>query len=112
MCVTLADVADVAEIATAVVAVGAAGVYAFQRFERQRRLEEYLAKERREGAKSDVYNTGARTIIHLMGRLSMTEAQVMEAGFASKKIASIVAADPDTGRANWLMFVSRQLPSN
>jgi len=68
--------------------------------ERRRRvaLERHL--------KSEALNSqdeGRRTTIHLMAYLSMTEAEVLRAGFQSKLVCSEPGVD-DQGRANRLYF--------
>lgn len=41
--------------------------------------------------------------MHLMARLSLTEAEVLSAAFRSKKISPVVGVD-DKGRADKLLF--------
>lgn len=74
---------DWAAILTAAVAVWAYGQYLWHRRCQTKALEEYLKAE-----KNRPDNKGQRTIIHLMARLSMTEAEVVSASFRSKKVRS------------------------
>ena len=63
-------------------------------------MEEYLKRERT----GDGDYGGIRNIVHLMGNCSMTEAQVLEAAFSSRKIKSWVAKDGEEGPDATLMF--------
>jgi len=93
-----------AEILTAIVAVAAYGNVLYSRRARRVVLERYLEKARRE-AESQAYDgSGIRNIVHLMGNCRLTEAQVLEAAFASRKIRSWVATDGENGADSTLMF--------
>lgn len=94
---------DFAQAVTGIVA-GVAGIYYLcQRRKRRVALEKHLIAERRTDELPGGQGSGTRTIVHLMGRCSMTEAQVLEAAFANKNIKTWVAVDDD-GRATALMF--------
>lgn len=84
----LAQVADAAAIITGVVAATAYGKYLFDRFQRRVRLEHYLKAER--AAATD---EGKRTVLHLVARLGLPEAEIIDASFRSKVIKRYVSAD-------------------
>lgn len=89
--------ANLASIVTALVAVSAWGWYLCKRRERQRALEKYLLQTKGEE------DYGRRTTLHLMAHLGMTEAQIMEAAFASKCIRTVPGSD-ERGRADAIFF--------
>ena len=90
-------VANWSAILTAVVAVSGYGRYLIGQCERRSKLEAYLRSEKLRGI-----DQGRRSIIHLMGNLSMTEAELLSAAFRSKTVNScFVVAD---GRADALLF--------
>ncbi len=95
----LSEIANVASILTAIVAVLAYGQYTLQAQARRWRLERYLKSVRHEGK-------GQKTVLHLMARLSMTEAEVLAAGFHSRKVVPKVDTDGD-GKADKLLFQYR-----
>jgi hypothetical protein len=88
-----------AAILTAGVATFAFGKYLFDKRARKEALEKYL-----KGEKSKGEDQGQRSIVHLVARLGMTEAQILEASFQSDKIARRVAADKETGRASDILL--------
>jgi len=92
----------VAAIATAIVAVWAFAAYRFGNWKKQRMLEEYLAKER--PGRRYAIDTGQRTIIHLMAELRMSEAEVLQAAFTSKKVVILRTQDPQTSLSNGMLF--------
>ena len=96
--------ADIAEIVTGIVAAIVGGRYLW--FVRQRRtvLEAYLARERRTDEASETSGAGVRSVLHLMGFVSMTEPEVLDAAFASRHIRSFTHTDPATGRSDALLF--------
>ncbi len=71
--------AALAAIVTGVVAVLAYGGYVRERRARRRRLEDFLKTER--GCQQSKFS-----VLELMAMLRMTEAQILEAGFASDKV--------------------------
>jgi hypothetical protein len=83
--------ADLASIVTAIVAGGAVALYWCGRKERQRRLEVYLRTTPDRDSGSD--RAGEVTVGTLMAKLSMTEAQVLEAAFSSSKITPVHRGD-------------------
>lgn len=95
---TLSIVSDWAAILTAVVAIFAYGMYHCDQRSKRRTLEKHLKAEKDRSG-----NEGKRTILHLMGHLSMTEAEVLSASFRSKKIRSFFVTD-SKGRADALLF--------
>lgn len=95
---TLSIVSDWAAILTAVVAIFAYGKYRCDQCSKRRALEKHLKAE-----KDRSQDAGKRTILHLMGRLSLTEAEVLSASFRSKNIRSFFGTDSN-GRADTLLF--------
>jgi len=93
---TLQVVANVAAIFTAVVAVLASFYVLCSRWRRCRRLEKYLRNVKEAAQPGD---RGQRSILHLMARLGMTEAEILQASFGSERIRRALATDDTTGRA-------------
>src|SRR5690606_2094550 len=96
---------DMLEIAAnwAAVLTAAVATLAYLRFvgaqwQRRGALEAYLRTEKRSGR-----DDGRRTVMHLMANLAMTEAEVLNAGFQSGKVAVASGVD-DQGRAVRLYF--------
>lgn len=89
---------DWAAILTAIVASFAYGRYWLSQRARRRALETYLREE-----KLGAGDEGRRTVTHLMANLAMTEAEVLHAGFQSKRIKAVPGID-DRGRAVLLYF--------
>jgi len=90
--------ANLAAILTAAVATVAFGQYKSGQSKRRKLLENHLRDEKLSGI-----DDGRRTVIHLMAYLSMTEAEVLQAGFSSKLVRSVPGTD-DQGRAVRLYF--------
>lgn len=99
----LSIASDFAQAATGLIAAGASIFYVTQRCARRNKLQSYLLEERRL-AESGADGIGARSIIHLMGHCSMTEAQVLEAAFGNKNIKTWVITGKDGMRATGLIF--------
>jgi len=87
-----------AAIFTALVVIVAYGGYLLDRDRKRRRLEDYLKAEKQAGR-----DRGQRTILHLVARLGMTEAQIMDAAFRSRHIRRVVGSDSQ-GRADILLL--------
>lgn len=94
-------VADIAAIATAVVAGWAYFAFRYRRRRKRERLEQYLLEEAQQTMGDDL---GRRSVTHLMARVGMTEADILDAAFDSRHIERSVTTDPDTGRAGALML--------
>ena len=90
--------ANLAAILTAIVAVLAYFQFAGAQWRRRRAMETYLREEKLADA-----DRGRRTVLHLMANLSMTEAEVLHAGFQSSKIAAHPGNDEE-GRAARIYF--------
>lgn len=65
---------------------------------RETKLERYLREE-----KLMSLDSGRRSVMHLMANLSMTESEVLQAGFGNKKITSSPGSD-ERGRADRIYF--------
>lgn len=95
--------AQLAAIFTALVAGGGYGLYRLERLQKRRRLEAHL-KAASENAPAFEGDTGKRSVLNLTARLGLTEAEILQASFASKTIARRIAADDKTGRAAALLL--------
>jgi hypothetical protein len=91
---------------TAGVAVWAWGQYQFGRWSRQNRLEKYLEGEH--PGQRDQGDMGARTVLHLVAELKMSEAQIMEAAFRSDIIECVKVPDKQTGRTTEVMLKMKE----
>jgi hypothetical protein len=100
----LSIVANVAQIVTAIVAAFFGGRVLWRAHRRRCALEEYLKAERKREEGPSGEGHGLRTILHLMSQLAMTEAQVLEAAFASHIVKRWTAVDEETGRADALFL--------
>ncbi|MEG6507469.1 hypothetical protein V6C03_00615 [Methyloligella sp. 2.7D] len=87
-----------AAILTAAVAVWAYAVYRCERYRKRKKLETYLKREKAVGK-----DKGQRSILHLVARLRMSEADVMNAAFRSKHVSCLVAPD-FSNRAGMLLL--------
>jgi hypothetical protein len=90
--------ANWAAILTALIALLAYGRYECARNRKRRCLEEYLKAE-----KAKATNKGQRTILHLVARLSMTEGDVLDAAFRSKRVRCVTNSDHE-GYVAQLLF--------
>lgn len=95
----LSTAADVSAIATAIVATVAYFGFLVSKSARKGRLERYLKSQ-----KGEAKDRGQRSVLHLMAKLKMTEAEILSASFGSNRIRAKVRADPDTGTASVLFF--------
>jgi hypothetical protein len=101
---TLSALANFAQIATAVVACWAYFAYRSKLRSKRLRLEKYLEEERSRVFLKGTDDTGKRSVTHLMARVAMTEADILEAAFSSDVIEPHIGTDKDTGQANRLLF--------
>lgn len=90
----LNELANVASILTALIAAGASVYLWSDRHGKRKRLEKYLKSER----------DRAHTIVHLMAKLGLTEAEILHASFASSHVVHKVRKDYETGLASQLLF--------
>ena len=63
-----------------------------------------MKDERNRHETSDSLQSGSRGVMYLMAHLAMTEEQILEAAFASRKVKRWTGQDPETGRANALFL--------
>jgi hypothetical protein len=96
-------------VLTAIVAVLAYGQYQWRKYRQRQELEKYLRSQLAEPKNARAHITGrldsgARTITHLVAHLGMTEADILEAAFVSKRIARLTGVDAETGRAADLLL--------
>lgn len=93
---------DIATIIMAVVAIGAYGWYQLDIFRKRQQLEEFLKGEVKGKRHKD--DLGQRTVLFLASQLRMTEAEVLEAGFKSKKIKCVPGFDKEKHRTDAILF--------
>lgn len=85
--------ADVAAVATAILALVAFAQFHLHRRARRKRLEEYLKTQKASPHKFSPQDQGQRTLIHLSARLGMTEPEIMDAAFRSRRIVRRISPD-------------------
>jgi hypothetical protein len=90
---------DAGSIITAGLAVYAVSVYEVRSFRRRRRLEDYLRQEKAKGV-----DKGQRSLLHLAAQLGISEQELVNISFSSKKIARRVRENPATGLAETLLL--------
>lgn len=98
----LSIASDIATVTLAIVAVAAYGWYQVDLYIRRRRLEQFLKGEIK--GKRHKEDPGRRTVLFLASALRMTEAEVMEAGFKSKRLKCVPGFDKETHRADVIYF--------
>jgi hypothetical protein len=94
----------IASIGTALIAVLAYGNYRVGLWRRRRKLEAYLASEQTWESRGP--DTGKRSLVHLMAALQMTESEIFEAAFSSRKVKSYSRVIPETGLSGVILFGS------
>jgi hypothetical protein len=67
-----------------------------------KRLEDYL-RDSGVHAKSKG-KVGQFTSLHLIRHVGLTEDEILQASFASKRIERVVSVDPETSKTNQLLF--------
>jgi hypothetical protein len=83
---------NIATVGLAIVAIGAYGWYQLDLWIRRERLERFLKSQIGKQSKND---TGRHSVLFLASQLRMTEAEVMEAGFKSKKLKCVPGYDKE-----------------
>lgn len=96
--------ANISETITGIVAFIGAIYYVCRKRQRQTKLIDYLTAARKEDTGTD--RTGARSVLHLMGHLSMTEADLLGAAFGNDRVRTLIGSD-EQGRADRLLFQLR-----
>lgn len=91
--------ANISAILTAIVAVFGYSVYRWDQCQKRIKLEQYLKDQ-----KNANVDKGQRSLLHLMAKLGLTEAELLQSSFRSKNIHRRVAADDKTGRAEALLL--------
>jgi hypothetical protein len=82
----LSAVANVAAIVTGMIAAIAGTRYLYSKRTYRSALEALLKRERDNDEKFSLGGKGERTILFLMANLAMTESQVLDAAFASRRV--------------------------
>ena len=90
--------ANWAAILTAIIAVLAYGRYEWSRCQKRLRLEKHLKAEKAKGT-----DKGQRTVLHLVAHLSMSEDDVLDAAFRSKRVQCVTTSDQE-GYVSKLLF--------
>lgn len=102
--------ADISAIVTAAVALLAYFHFGLRSLRQRWRLEKYLRDEA--PGKRGKGDAGARTVLHLIAAIGMTETEILDAAFRSRHVKLSTAADPDTGRASAIFLKYSANPSN
>lgn len=92
---------NIATVGLAIVAVGAYGWYQLDLLIRRDRLEKFLKGQIGKRSKND---TGRHTVLYLASQLRMTEAEVLEAGFKSKKLRCVPGYNKEKDRTEVIYF--------
>jgi hypothetical protein len=106
----LSTASNIATVVLAIVGTGAYGWYQIDLFVRRRRLETFLKGEAKGKRHKD--DQGRRTVLFLASQLRMTEAEIVEAGFKSKKIKCVPGFDKETHRTDTIFFEYDRESSN
>jgi hypothetical protein len=92
---------NIATVGLAVVAVGAYAWYQLDLLMRRDRLEKFLKAQVGKRSKDD---TGRHTVLYLASQLRMTEAEILEAGFKSKKLKCVPGYNKERDRTEVIYF--------
>ena len=98
----LSTIANVCAILTFLGALLAWLNYKLERWSKTSKLKAYLKRVRQEDLKLN--KSGQRTALHLIRHVGLTEDEILRASFDSKKIHRAVSVDPETSKANQLLF--------
>lgn len=93
---------DIATVIMAIVAVGAYAWYQIDILRKRIRLEAFLKGEIKGKRHKD--DLGQRSVLFLASQLRMTEAEVLEAAFKSKKIKCVPGFDKEKHRTDAILF--------
>jgi len=93
---------DIATVFLAVVAIGAYGWYQLDMLLKRWRLENFLRDEK--PGKRSKTDPGHRSVLFLASQLRMTEEEVLQAGFRSKRLKCVPGFDKDTHRTDVILF--------
>jgi|GEM_PF-1029765 len=91
--------ANISSIVTAVLAGIFAVRYWLWKYRKQRNLEDYLKNEKLKSK-----DKGQRSIMHLVAKLGLTEAEILNASFRSRYIARRISSDKDTNLATAILL--------
>ncbi|MCB1521768.1 MAG: hypothetical protein KDJ37_14500 [Hyphomicrobiaceae bacterium] len=97
-------IGNIAATATAIVASFGYLHYRYDQRRKRLKLESYL-KTRKQSEK-----TWQHSILHLTAKLSMSEAEILNASFASPNIRRLIAMDNETGLASQLLLEYAEEP--
>ncbi|MBV9992692.1 MAG: hypothetical protein JOZ72_15540 [Alphaproteobacteria bacterium] len=100
----LSTLANFSAVATALIAVGASALYFYRGAARRRALEGLLKRERAHDEEYSFAGNGDRTILYLMAHLAMSESEILNAAFSSRRIKRWLANDPGSGRSTAIYF--------
>jgi len=100
---SLEILANVASVFTALVAVLAACYYALDRRRKREKLENYLRDAKRENPNRHTY-----TILHLMAQLGLTESEILNASFSSRRVSRKEHVNRDTMLTDQILFEHRE----
>jgi len=94
-------VANLAAILTAFAAAGVAAYLWLDSYWKRKKLLDYLRKVK---LSANAGEESRRTILQLMARLGMTEAEILHASFESQHVKRTLATDAETGRADAILL--------
>jgi len=100
-------IANVASILTALVAAGAAGYYACDRRNKRTKLENYLRDEKLSNPDRHTH-----TLLHLMAKLGLTESEILNASFRSRRIIRREHIDKATNLTDQILFEYQERPTS
>ena len=98
----LSAASDLATVSLGIVGIGAYAWFQIDLYVRRRHLETFLNGEVKGKRHKD--DPGRRTVLFLASALRMTEAEVLEAGFKSRKLKCAPGFDKETHRADAIYF--------
>jgi hypothetical protein len=97
--------ANLASIATFFIAGFGYAKYQCDRLKKQKLLENYLETVKKDDAKEG--KEGKKSIRHLIAKVGMTEAEILQASFNSKKIIRVTKSKKKGPLAGKIMLVFR-----
>lgn len=96
---SLASLANIAAIITAAVALFGYLAYQIGQCRKRIKLEQYLRSEKQQGS-----DNGQRSLLHLVANVGMTETELIQASFKSKRIIRRIKQDKNSGLADSILL--------
>lgn len=101
----LGDIANLFAVTTGLVAVYGYGAYRLGIYRKRKQVEDYLRQRRDDGRESG--KQGAHSLLHLVAKLGMTEAELVQASFQSRHIDRLVRKGAEDNLARDILLVYR-----